>query len=708
MNHLTERQPFVNGRISVLYVLYVLSGRIGILAWTIGLVLATSLAFAVLITAFGLVEPASAQTPKEWLWAGEGNGNDSKGGSHGALQGGVSFAPGVVGQAFSFNGTNGYVKVPASANLPYGSSPRTFMMWVYTRPTSWARNQNTVFHFGGNGTSPSFQSGSTFGLDMDVHPNMEFYTWGNDILFNAGVPQEGWVHVAVTYDGGTVRIYTQGQQRAAQPMALNTALTNLEIGAFIGSPAFGGLYFDGLIDEFMVFNRALSASEIQTIYNAGMAKMQEVKVEFSPVNVTISPSTQPTPQTSQVPQTTQTYTILEGPSIVPLPQKAPAADWPPYFDGVNHMGPYAWVDSPTALRNDPQLANAVVGGQEGSNRLLVCRARLQDGTHTGKYFGGHCNIGWGGKEVTLSQGYELLVNTQPQNAKFLSQTWVSPAGIDPNTTFRGGSVGNTQIRVSRASYMNGVHPGKEWEGKYNIGWGGKEVALAPYEVLVLGFDKAAWQAQQQTTYTHTITPPTQTYTITTTPSASPTAPAPLNIKVVERKFLKNVLIVRDAVFPHKHMSIISPSFQPVVDVRAGAKAGMEMEWVDMNFTSDPRAWFVREDIGNNQFRLRFLDTNLCLSTILNGGPVTLQPRSDGPDQIWGIEKVQNSDNYKLVSYNVTAPSGAAFNPYAPISGMNVSTPNGKMVTKKDFYRPLIFDQFPTWSYQDDQPTGKPE
>ena len=82
------------------------------------------------------------------------------------------------------------------------------------------------------------------------------------------------------------------------------------------------------------------------------------------------------------------------------------------------MGPYAWVDGPTYLQKDPQLANAVVGGSEGSRILRVCRAKLQDGTHPGKYFDGQCNIGWGGKEVVLTQGYELLVNTQPQNAKF--------------------------------------------------------------------------------------------------------------------------------------------------------------------------------------------------------------------------------------------------------------------------------------------------
>jgi hypothetical protein len=104
---------------------------------------------------------------------------------------------------------------------------------------------------------------------------MQFYGWGNDILFNAHLPPEGWAHVAITYDGSVLRIYTNGVQRAERQMALNTAPTTLDIGGFVGSPAFGGLYFDGLIDEFMVFNRTLSASEIQAIHKADSMRMAQ-------------------------------------------------------------------------------------------------------------------------------------------------------------------------------------------------------------------------------------------------------------------------------------------------------------------------------------------------------------------------------------------------------------------------------------------------
>ena len=87
--------------------------------------------------------------------------------------------------------------------------------------------------------------------------------------------------------------------------------------------------------------------------------------------------------------------------------------WPATFDGVKSMGPYAWTDGPTALKSDPQLANGVFVGQVGDLKLYVCRAKQSDGVHPGKFYNGTCSISWGGKEVLLTSGYEVLVNTQP-------------------------------------------------------------------------------------------------------------------------------------------------------------------------------------------------------------------------------------------------------------------------------------------------------
>ncbi len=80
-------------------------------------------AFGVIISSNALLtitSPPACVTPPSGLiswWRGEGNGNDSKDGASGSLYGGVTFAPGRVGQCLAFDGVNGGVNVPDVAAL---------------------------------------------------------------------------------------------------------------------------------------------------------------------------------------------------------------------------------------------------------------------------------------------------------------------------------------------------------------------------------------------------------------------------------------------------------------------------------------------------------------------------------------------------------------------------------------------------------------
>ncbi|EIJ42219.1 Protein of unknown function (DUF3421) [Beggiatoa alba B18LD] len=131
--------------------------------------------------------------------------------------------------------------------------------------------------------------------------------------------------------------------------------------------------------------------------------------------------------------------------------------------------------------------NAFVGGNEAppeASSLFICRAVFHQGVHTGKArvgFNG-CNIGWGDAEHTVSN-YEVLLH----NDNF---TWVAMKdGKLPQGAVLGGrehSPNNENLYVCRAHYENGIHPGKiraEFGGCH-IGWGGKEILIKEYEVLV--------------------------------------------------------------------------------------------------------------------------------------------------------------------------------------------------------------------------------
>ena len=92
-------------------------------------------------------------------------------------------------------------------------------------------------------------------------------------------PAGEWHHIAGVYDGARVQLYLDGEALGipvpatgqVSPMLANSfvAIGSADGRTVCSSECIGTRYFKGLIDEVDFFNRALSASEIAAIYNAG-------------------------------------------------------------------------------------------------------------------------------------------------------------------------------------------------------------------------------------------------------------------------------------------------------------------------------------------------------------------------------------------------------------------------------------------------------
>jgi hypothetical protein len=135
------------------------------------------------------------------------------------------------------------------------------------------------------------------------------------------------------------------------------------------------------------------------------------------------------------------------------------------------QGTISWV-----AYNSPSASRAFLGGSEAGKGLAICRAAFQGGVHPGKVVNGKCNIGWGGREYTIAV-YEVLVSN---NAKL---AWA--AGPEAARMVQGGQENGKGLYVCRAAYQNGFHPGKIVNGKCNFGWGGGEIIMPSFQVLVL-------------------------------------------------------------------------------------------------------------------------------------------------------------------------------------------------------------------------------
>jgi hypothetical protein len=124
---------------------------------------------------------------------------------------------------------------------------------------------------------------------------------------------------------------------------------------------------------------------------------------------------------------------------------------------------------------------ALAGGHEANGQpLYVCRANLNNAEHAGKIRPGFdgCNIGYGGREEVVPT-YDVLVERRPR--------WVGERdGAIPANAVGVGQEHGIEIFVCRGSFQGGVHVGKIQPAfrACNIGFGGREEKVNPYEVLV--------------------------------------------------------------------------------------------------------------------------------------------------------------------------------------------------------------------------------
>lgn len=186
-----------------------------------------------------------------------------------AAWGGARGRPGGWG-SLSFDGTDDYVDAGSPSSLNLSSSPVTYSAWVKTNAV------NSVHHYiaGDYNSNGVMNSGAILLRSTNVF-NL---VWGDvSIVSGTTTPNTGqWYHVVGVREGSsgnwTGRIYVNGVQEASASTATNP---HAQQSFSIGRPgAYNGFYWNGLIDDACIYNRALSASDVRELY--------EDQMQFSP------------------------------------------------------------------------------------------------------------------------------------------------------------------------------------------------------------------------------------------------------------------------------------------------------------------------------------------------------------------------------------------------------------------------------------------
>jgi hypothetical protein len=173
--------------------------------------------------------------------------------------------------ALQLNGTSQFLRIAHSPSLNVTGSV-TFEMWVYYTGTP-------ADAFIVKGVQGDGNAWKNLGIRLDDDPvtyrQLNWRSRGGDTVnalnSSTGIPLATWTHVAVTFDvntpGNNQKIYINGrlnaQNRSANPLTTNTG--PLFIGADTYSGDTGRWFYQGMIDEGSLYNRALNALEIKII-----------------------------------------------------------------------------------------------------------------------------------------------------------------------------------------------------------------------------------------------------------------------------------------------------------------------------------------------------------------------------------------------------------------------------------------------------------
>ena len=194
------------------------------------------------------------------LWDFDADFQDKVGTNHLTNVNGVTRVPGKLGNAASFNGVNQYLSCASNASLQTGDTDFTFAAWVYPGT------------FTGSILGKDHSSSREYTFDIAASQNIRFFINGGALITEKQGFLNAWQLVLVWHDAAANTLNIQSNNGSVSSVSTGGLAPAIGSAEFrVGAIAYPGVegYFNGLIDQPLLFKRILSAAERTAMWNSG-------------------------------------------------------------------------------------------------------------------------------------------------------------------------------------------------------------------------------------------------------------------------------------------------------------------------------------------------------------------------------------------------------------------------------------------------------
>lgn len=212
-----------------------------------------------------------------------GNANDENGTNNGAVYGATLTIDrfGNPNSAYSFDGVDDYIQIEHNPTLNLTDSV-TFSLWFKPTDTAVLSSQRFL-------DKSTWNTSDSWGIGLST--NRSYITLAglttDPLLTNPVLTTSSWYHLVATYDKQNVKFYINGVLDTVRSVSTSTpSNTNpVRIGA---NSILSNNWFDGKLDDIKIYDKALTQSEVDNLYNEGVCYQTVTVTDTLVINYTIT------------------------------------------------------------------------------------------------------------------------------------------------------------------------------------------------------------------------------------------------------------------------------------------------------------------------------------------------------------------------------------------------------------------------------------